>query len=167
MKADHGDHRGDWFEAAPFGPVDETGRAAEEDGLRFSCTMCGNCCTGALGTVALEAADVDALANRLGLDRDDFVERYTKPMDDGLSLNERLTAFGWDCVFLDRASVPGKAVCGMYEDRPLQCRTWPFWKRNLESPSTWAAASRTCPGMNRGPLHGAAAVRLTRDKSPI
>ncbi|MEQ8844729.1 MAG: YkgJ family cysteine cluster protein [Phycisphaerales bacterium] len=157
----------DWFDAAPFGPVDEHGRPRVERGLRFSCTMCGNCCTGAPGTVALEDADVVALSNRLGLEREAFVAGYTKPMDGGLSLNERLTAFGWDCVFLDRTAVPGKAVCGVYEDRPLQCRTWPFWKANLASERAWASASRTCPGMNRGRLHAAEAIRVTREGSPI
>ena len=157
----------DWFDAAPFGPADGHGRPRVERGLRFACTMCGNCCTGAPGTVALEDADVAALSSRLGLEREAFVDGYTKPMDGGLSLNERLTAFGWDCVFLDRTAAPGRAVCGVYEDRPLQCRTWPFWKRNLESERTWAGASRTCPGMNRGPMHDAATVRLTRNQSPI
>ena len=157
----------DWFEAAPFGPGDDRRHTTTEDGLRFRCTMCGNCCTGAPGTVALGESDVAALSSRLGLRPASFIEQYTKPMDGGLSLTERLTAFGWDCVFLDRTSVLGKAVCGVYEDRPLQCRTWPFWKRNLETPRSWDQASQTCPGMNSGPLHESRAVRLTRDKSPI
>ena len=157
----------DWFERSPFGPPDAEGRRTTEDGLRFRCTMCGNCCTGALGTVAIDDAEIDALARRLGIAREAFIERYTKPMETGRSLVEKLTAFGWDCVFLDRTSVPGKAVCGLYEDRPLQCRTWPFWKQNLESERAWNRASAACPGMNHGPLHDARTVRLTRDKSPV
>ncbi|MGD1916610.1 MAG: YkgJ family cysteine cluster protein [Phycisphaerales bacterium] len=157
----------DWFEAAPFGPADDQGHASTEDGLRFQCTQCGNCCTGAPGTVLLSEHDILALSTRLGVDRAGFTERYTKPMDGGLSLSERLTAFGWDCVFLDRETVPGKAVCGVYEDRPVQCRTWPFWKKNLDDPRSWDRATQTCPGMNSGPLHDSYAVRLTRDQSPI
>ena len=157
----------DWFEAAPFGPTDARGHASPEDGLRFRCTQCGNCCTGAPGTVALSEEDIAALSSRLGLAEEDFTQQYTKPMDGGLSLTERLTAHGWDCVFLDRQSVPGKAVCALYEDRPQQCRTWPFWKKNLETLRSWDQASRVCPGMNSGPLHESATIRLTREQSPI
>jgi len=158
----------DWFEASPFGPKNEQGQAVSESGLRFRCTMCGNCCTGPPGTVQLDARELARLASRLGLSESTFTERFTKPMEGHLrSLTEKLTAFGYDCVFLDRTSVPGKAVCGVYEDRPLQCKTWPFWKRNLASESDWDRAVATCPGMNTGALTTPARVRLTRDASPI
>jgi Fe-S-cluster containining protein len=155
----------DWFERSPFTP--EPGTRSVENGLRFRCTMCGNCCTGAPGTVLLDDAERGALARRLGVSEADFVDQYTKPMEGGVSLRERLTAFGWDCVFLDRTTIPGKAVCGVYEDRPLQCRTWPFWKRNLTDERAWDRAGATCPGINAGPLTPARRVRLTRDLSPI
>lgn len=158
----------DWFEAAPFGPVGGDGRPLVENGLRFRCTMCGNCCTGVPGTVQLDDGELRALADRVGVSEAEFVERYTKPMDGGgRSLTERLTAFGYDCVFLDRTTIPGKAVCGVYEDRPLQCKTWPFWKRNLADERSWDRAGATCPGMNTGPLTPSKRVRLTRDTSPI
>lgn len=157
----------DWFERSPFGPRNAANHAKTENGLRFACTMCGNCCTGVPGTVMVSQAEIAALANRLGIDPEAFERKYTKATEEGRSLVERLTAFGWDCVFLDRASVPGKAVCGVYHDRPAQCRTWPFWKRNLIDERSWASASATCPGMNRGPLVPARSVRLTRDASPI
>lgn len=156
-----------WYEAAPFGLADADGRRRVEGGLRFSCTMCGNCCSGVPGTVMVNVREIVALAARLGVREDDFLLRYTKVADGGVSLVERLTAYGWDCVFLDRTSVPGKALCGVYSDRPEQCRTWPFWKRNLVDERSWARASATCPGINRGPLHPASMVRLTRDASPI
>ncbi len=157
----------DWFDRSPFGPTDMDGNPTTEQGLRFRCTMCGNCCTGPPGTVMLDADERAALSQHLGMNDDAFVEQYTKPMDGGVSLSERLTAFGWDCVFLDRTTIPGKAVCGVYEARPRQCRTWPFWKMNLKDERAWDRASATCPGMNAGPLAPARAVRLTRDASPI
>ncbi|MEQ9095272.1 MAG: YkgJ family cysteine cluster protein [Phycisphaerales bacterium] len=159
--------RSDWFEASPFGPADDQGRRAPEDGLRFRCTMCGNCCTGAPGSVMLDGSELADLSAHLGLSEAAFVEQFTKPLDGGASLRERLTAFGWDCVFLDRTSMPGRAVCGVYDHRPLQCRTWPFWKRNLGDERSWDRAATTCPGMNSGPRTPASLVRLTRDASPI
>lgn len=157
----------DWFDASPFGPAARDGLRSSESGLRFACTMCGNCCTGPPGTVMLDDGEQAALAGRLELSVEAFVAQYTRPLDGGVTLTERLTAFGHDCIFLDRTTVPGRAVCGVYEDRPKQCRTWPFWKRNLTDERAWDRAAATCPGMNTGPLRSAREVRLTRDSSPI
>ncbi|MEO1008077.1 MAG: YkgJ family cysteine cluster protein [Planctomycetota bacterium] len=156
----------DWFDRAPFGPSVEGGRRRTEAGLRFSCTMCGNCCTGAPGVVDLDEDEADALADHLGMDRSRFDAGYTKFVDGRRSLTERLTAFGYDCVFLDRTTIPGRAVCGVYDHRPSQCRTWPFWKSNLASERSWATAASGCPGMNRGTFVPADRVRIIRDSSP-
>ena len=61
---------------------------------------------------------------------------------------------GIDCVFLDRDSVPGKAVCGLYEVRPVQCRTWPFWPEVLRNERAWNRMKKNtpCPGMGKGQL---------------
>src|SRR5882724_869738 len=111
--------REEWFSGGP--------------GLAFSCTMCGNCCTGPQGYVLVTEAETAGLAARLGLSVADFAARYTHKESTGRSLNEHKTEHGYDCIFLDREKIPGKAVCGVYEDRPAQCRTWPFWKSNLTS----------------------------------
>jgi hypothetical protein len=41
----------------------------------------------------------------------------------------------------------------VYEDRPRQCRTWPFWRYNVSSPWHWRREAKRCPGMNRGRLY--------------
>ena len=158
----------EWFDASPFGPPGKSGPKTTEPGLRFRCTMCGNCCTGPPGTVQLDQSELARLAKRLGITEPQFIAKYTKPMATGAhTLTETLTAFGYDCIFLDRKTVTGKAVCGVYEDRPAQCKTWPFWKRNLTDERAWDRAAATCPGMNTGPLVAPRRVRLTRDASPI
>ena len=40
-----------------------------EQGLRFTCTTCGNCCTGGPGYVWVTDEEVDRLAAHLGLSR--------------------------------------------------------------------------------------------------
>ena len=137
------------------------------DGLRFSCTMCGNCCTGPAGYVLVSAEEAGALARRLGLTRAAFLDRYTRLTRYGLSLNEVETEHGLDCVFLDREKVSGKAVCGVYEDRPAQCRTWPFWPSNLKSERSWREAGRTCPGLNVGRLYPVEQIRILRDEVDV
>jgi Fe-S-cluster containining protein len=147
----------DWFDRPdPTGTTD-TG----ERGLRFRCTSCGNCCTGAPGYVHFTADEARAMARELGISIAAFFDRYTHETPTGRSLTEVAGAFGHDCVFLDRQSVPGKALCGVYGARPKQCRTWPFWPENLRSREAWARAARGCPGMNPGSLSSPETVRLT------
>lgn len=136
-------------------------------GLRFSCTMCGRCCSGPEGYVLVSDAEASALAARLGLRLDDFLARYTRRTRHGRSLTERRTQAGMDCIFLDRQTLPGKAICGVYEDRPAQCRSWPFWPSNLRSREDWEKARRICPGMDRGQLHTVVQVRIARDSFSI
>lgn len=39
--------------------------------------------------------------------------------------------------------------CGVYEARPVQCRTFPFWPE-LMSPQSWNALKPVCPGIGKG-----------------
>ena len=120
-------------------------------GLKFTCTMCGNCCTGGPGFTWVTDAEMARLATRLGVDDATFRRRYTKTVwrRDGqrVSLVENADL---DCVFYRRG-----AGCSVYEDRPKQCRTWPFWERVVDTPEDWKQEARGCPGMNRGALHPA------------
>lgn len=147
---------GDWFD-----DVDPTGKGR---GLRFKCTMCGNCCTGPEGYVLFTDEEAARLAARFGVSVEEFLRAYTKETHLGRSLKETSTVHGLDCIFLDRTTVPGKAVCGVYEDRPEQCRTWPFWPGIVRSPESWRAAKRTCPGIDTGPLIPPEKIRILRDR---
>lgn len=149
----------DWFDTAHV----ESG----ESGLRFQCTLCGRCCTGPEGYVLVSDPEVDALSARLGITPADFVARYTRITAEGRSLTEKDSPSGRDCIFLDREAIPGRAICGVYQDRPAQCRTWPFWPSNLRSPRDWARASAICPGIGTGPLYTPAQIRIQRDAFKI
>jgi len=119
------------------------------NGLTFTCTACGNCCTGEPGLTWVDEAEVAALASRAGLDVPAFRRRYTVTVHrEGQALTSLKEKPGGDCVFYQRGT-----GCTVYTDRPRQCRTWPFWRRVLRTPDTWATEARGCPGMNRGKLH--------------
>ncbi|MEM8835777.1 MAG: YkgJ family cysteine cluster protein [Planctomycetota bacterium] len=120
------------------------------DGLRFECTECGACCTGPPGAVRFDEQEADAISERLGITRRQFLDRYTRVAGRSRSLIELETFHGFDCVFLDREAVPGKAVCAIYDVRPTQCRTFPWWREHTRSPKAWARAARACEGVNRG-----------------
>ncbi|RKX73687.1 MAG: YkgJ family cysteine cluster protein, partial [Spirochaetes bacterium] len=41
----------------------------------------------------------------------------------------------------------------VYDYRPLQCRSYPFWGSNLISETAWNELEKNCPGVNKGKLH--------------
>ncbi len=147
----------EWFDRAD----PDTG----EVGLRFGCTMCGNCCSGPPGYVLFTEAEGRAIAGRLGIGYERFLEEFTEETSRGRSIIDVERGRGFDCVFLDRSSVPGKAVCGIYEDRPAQCKSWPFWREMLRSRDNWVRAKGMCPGLDSGRLFTPVEIRVVRDGS--
>lgn len=115
-------------------------------GLSFGCTQCGNCCSGAPGFVWVTRKEVQAIADHLNRPDGKLDKSELRRVGLRLSLTEKPNG---DCIFLERTA-NGKTLCRIHSVRPVQCRTWPFWESNLESPDTWNSAGRNCPGMNRG-----------------
>lgn len=133
------------------------------DGLRFECTLCGACCTGAEGYVLITPEESRAIARRLGISLEAFRTRYTHTTSLGRSLKEVDTPLGRDCVFLDRTTMPGKALCSLYEARPTQCRTFPWWPEHLRDQRAWERLSKHCEGVGRGPFVPIEEIRIQRD----
>lgn len=134
------------------------------EGLAFECTQCGACCTGPEGYVLVSDDEADRMARAMKLKPAVFRERYLRKLSIGWSLNEKGTEHGQDCVFLDRETLPGKAVCGIYEHRPLQCRTFPWWPENLQSQRAWKRLGRGCEGVGRGGIVRIEEIRIERDR---
>jgi hypothetical protein len=152
----------------------EEGKPWYADGLKFTCTQCGNCCTGPAGYVWISEAEIARLALHLHLTPEETVEKYCRKTAGRLSLKERRTREGnYDCIFLTeqpaRASADGKLpqkrkMCSIYQHRPLQCRTWPFWPENLSSPEAWKISGKRCHGMGAGKRHfSLKQIRTLRD----
>jgi Fe-S-cluster containining protein len=116
-----------------------------KDGLRFQCTGCGDCCTGSPGYVWVNQQEIESLARRLNMDIEEFERKYTRRVGIRRSLVEFPNG---DCVFFD----PQTRKCNVYEDRPRQCRTWPFWESNLKTPQAWKRTCEVCPGSGQGSL---------------
>jgi hypothetical protein len=114
------------------------------DGLRFQCTRCGHCCTGAPGYVWVNDEEIAALAGHRGETVDEVTALYTRRVGHRHSLREKANG---DCVFYDRAE-----GCTVYPVRPRQCRTWPFWESNVLTPARWQRTCEVCPGSGRGEL---------------
>lgn len=119
-----------------------------EQGLRFTCTQCAHCCKDEPGYVFLSEEEISAIAAHLSLSRLAFLQHYCRRVQMAdiymISLLERRNN---DCVFLTEAG------CRIYQARPLQCRSYPFWDSIVSSREYWDQEARDCPGMNQGELH--------------
>ncbi|MCB1084554.1 MAG: metallophosphoesterase [Chlamydiia bacterium] len=109
-------------------------------GLRFKCTGCGKCCTGK-GYVWLEEEDISNLSKKLSLSKEDFLKKYTRQVGFDRSLTEDPVTD--DCIFLK-----DKSTCAVYDARPKQCRTFPWWTDQLNSPKEWEEAKLRCEGID-------------------
>jgi len=119
----------------------------DEDGLRFRCARCGNCCAGKGSVVILSLREREALANHLGLTIEDFEARHTR-----VSLGERVlldVEGGGDCEWLVRN--PDRTTsCRVNAAKPDQCGTYPFWPRVLRDRESWEAEGQSCAGIGKG-----------------
>jgi uncharacterized protein len=126
------------------------------DGLRFECTQCGNCCTGAPGHVWVNKQEIQQLAAWIGeADAEAFEDQYVRRIGVRRSLREHPDG---DCVFFD----PQARGCSAYEARPRQCRTWPFWASNLRTEAAWQRTCSVCPGSGHGQLHSLETIEARR-----
>lgn len=97
----------------------------------------------------LSERDLSRLAERFGADHAGFVESWCRWVpyvagSERLSLREKANL---DCVFWKDGG------CSVYDYRPLQCRSFPFWDSIMCSPQAWKRMSGECPGMDSGTLH--------------
>ena len=131
-----------------------------KDGLRFTCTGCGNCCTGAPGVVWVNDDEIEQIAELIGKSVGEIRTFHTRLYGNRVSLAEYANG---DCTFFD----PETRKCNVYAARPSQCRTWPFWKSNLETEKSWVEVQETCPGAGNGDFFSLDEVKAQAAKVDI
>ena len=100
--------------------------------IHYACQRCTNCCRWP-GFVKVGAAEIEAIAQHLGLSEDDFIQRYTRlrPQRDGLALIDKGDSH--ECIFLEGRD------CAIQPVKPGQCagfpNTWNFpgWREVCEA----------------------------------
>jgi Fe-S-cluster containining protein len=133
-----------------------------EDGIEFSCQLCGKCCRGFNeGEVYLYKEDILRLANFLDMKGMDglrsFTRKYVKVINDNFfwkdpgaqrgktykfkTLGFAFTGDDEHCHFLK------ENVCSVHEARPFQCRSFPFWKMMVSSLRNFQDYSKKCKGL--------------------
>ncbi len=115
--------------------------------LRFECQGSGRCCVsrGGYGFVYLSQQDRVRLARHLKIPTREFTRQYCSKTDGWYHLKE----LSGPCRFLKNKR------CTVYEARPVQCRTWPFWPENMNAKVWEKEIARFCPGVGKGPIRSA------------
>ena len=132
-----------------------------KNGLAFSCRACGNCCSGPEeGYVWISLKEIEKLADFLKMPIARLKNTYLRRVGLRYSIIEKQPSK--DCIFL-LSDGQGQKTCRIYPVRPLQCRTWPFWKENLRSRKSWNEAGRKCPGIDQGKWFDLAHIEAIRD----
>jgi Fe-S-cluster containining protein len=123
------------------------------EGLCFECTRCGDCCRGEPGFVWVGRSEIARIAEFLGMSEREFRRRHCRRVFSRISLKELSNG---DCIFW-------KDGCTIYEARPRQCRTFPWWGPNLESPEAWRETMLRCRGCGKGRLWTYEEIREAMD----
>ncbi|WP_024954596.1 YkgJ family cysteine cluster protein [Sulfurospirillum arcachonense] len=122
------------------------GELITQEGFPYSfdssaCSECkGRCCIGESGYIWLNPKEITRLAEKLNINRDEFINKYLLKIGYRYSIKELVFNDGFKCIFFDTK----KQMCSVYEARPAQCRTFPFWdyfKNNIRE------VEKECPGI--------------------
>jgi len=130
------------------------------EGLRFECTQCGACCGGDPGYVWVDEQEIEAIALEMGLQPEAFEKKFVRQVGRQKSLIEYPDG---DCILLD----PRTRMCTVYEARPIQCRTWPFWDSTVKKKRDWQQTCEVCPGAGTGRLYTLDEIEAARKQKSV
>lgn len=90
------------------------------------CAQCkGKCCAGSSGYIFVTDDEILKIAQFLGEKEETIRGCYTKKVGKLISIKEReITKENYECWFFDSKT----GFCKIYDVRPTQCRTFPFWE---------------------------------------
>ena len=111
-----------------------------------ACSACdARCCRGPRGFIWLTEKRAMEIASSLHMTLDRFSNRYLRRVNGRLSLKEVFVSpLEYACVALNQQT----NQCTIYDHRPEQCRSFPFWDENRDTPEVPA---RYCAGINLDP----------------
>ena len=122
-------------------------------GINFKCQGSSNCCVsrGSYGYVYLSKKDLIKIAKYLNVSINLFKKKYCEYSDGYLHLKE--ININGNCQFLENKK------CSIYTARPMQCRTWPFWKENMNIKKWNEELINFCPGIGNGRLISSSMIK--------
>ncbi|MFN7728788.1 MAG: YkgJ family cysteine cluster protein [Bdellovibrio sp.] len=128
------------------------------EGIQFQCQGSGKCCTshGEFGFVFLTKEDRARMAAHFGMTSSAFTRKYCDKLADAFHLKE--DPKNLDCMFLKNKQ------CSIYDARPVQCRTWPFWPEVMNAKAWKKEVVDFCPGVGKGRLWSAEEIQKNLDE---
>jgi predicted GIY-YIG superfamily endonuclease/Fe-S-cluster containining protein len=105
----------------------------------FECARCGNCCE-VPGYVFINIKEAQIMAKALAMPYDEFYEKSVRKVGHQHVLK---TPFKGGCIFWKDKK------CTIYEARPSQCRTFPYWKELTSDHKEWKEIEKYCEGAKR------------------
>ena len=125
-----------------------------KNGIRFECQGSGKCCVSrdSYGFVYLSDNDLNRFSRYFKLSIEKFRGKYCQ-ITDGLTHLLEKTELQGNCIFLKDKK------CSVYDGRPSQCRTWPFWNENMNSKVWNENISINCPGVGKGKIVKARTIK--------
>ena len=116
------------------------------EGIKFQCQGSGNCCVshGSQGYVYLSDKDLNNISKFFKITPKFFIKKYCEYTDGFLHFKE--IRDDGQCQFLKNKK------CTIYQARPTQCKTWPFWKENLNTKKWNTYIKSFCPGIGKGEI---------------
>jgi len=119
-----------------------------KQGIQFECQGSGKCCVSreGYGYVYVTKDDRRRFAKHLKMPTASFTKKYCVKSEGLFHLVEGSDG---NCVFLNHKR------CTVYEGRPTQCRTWPFWPETLNAKSWSKEVASFCPGVGKGKVWSA------------
>ncbi len=106
-----------------------------KEGFDFSfnpdgCKDCkGRCCKGEAGFIWVDKNEIENIVKFLNVSFDEFEKGCLKKVNGNYSIKDIAYQGERVCFFFDTE----KNNCSIYEVRPSQCRTFPFWDRFKEN----------------------------------
>ena len=101
----------------------------KKDGYNYcfdasACSTCqARCCTGESGYIHVSTTEIEKISHFLHLDIEEFMQKFLFKHGYRYSIKERKFGDNYECAFYDREA----NGCVIYEVRPMQCKTFPFW----------------------------------------
>lgn len=128
--------------------------------FRFECTGCGNCCRGR-GEVYFTEEDLSNIETLLALksaEKPAFRRKMVQSKRNGLLVH--LT--NGRCALLGNDN-----RCSVYEARPIQCRTYPFWAGFFENEDDMDFLKNECEGVGRrnGKVYSELSIKRRTNKT--
>lgn len=103
----------------------------KKEGFNFAfdpkgCDTCaGNCCIGENGNIWISKQEMKILSKHLNIPLNELKDKFLEKRGYKYSIKEiKLAEDNYACFFFNLE----KRQCSIYEARPIQCKTFPFWE---------------------------------------